>query len=598
MSVVTAIAPSLVRTDGPGCWRIRADGTPYPGLPAAIAAVRTSHPLRPDLQALAWALLPRLPGKPRTSGNLKEEGAFSRLNPLEDIILTDPWIAMNTENAVNVMWAETDKPGLDERLALMREWGVPVPAWKACGAVGGHVAFITKEPMVTGLPGQGKADRLRQRKLSLVDSYLTTAIDGDRHAGLRGMTKNPFSPRWDVVVGDLTPVTLDDILIPLQAMAKALGWKAPAKPYKGHRNKREPSPDGRNCALFDLTRWWAGDGCVKDGAAILVKAMQVNADFAEPLGYAEVASVAKSITKFMVNRYEGRGRHVPLAPEVVKARQAAAGRITATVRTSSRDELLLAALERLQAQGIAPGQREVAAEASVSLSTVKAVWAMLWDRIVNNSQNAPPLSGSSTTHAHKVPSEPFITPLSTASYSATANPDAPAEIYGPPLPPFHRLIGGDAGIHPRDMPPKARAAVAKWDRESWHREKSQAGPGAYQLDWNARQWRLLGERRAELDPLRETAANFAEQLLDGRAEVFQAVAANERLRRATLGWASRMKAEDRCRERTLAAMPAVSGPRLRTTLDGIDLAARALSTPSTEQTIADIRGRMRERMAA
>ena len=118
------------------------------------------------------------------------------------------------------------------------------------------------------------------------------------------------------------------------------------------------------------------------------------------------------------------------------------------------------------------------------------------------------------------------------------------------------------------------------------------------MDWNARQWRLLGERRAELEPFRQTAANFAERLLDGKAEVWQAVAANERLRLATLGWASRMKAEDRCRERTLAAMPAVQGPRLRTTLDGIDLAARALSTSSKEQTMADIRGRMRERTAA
>lgn len=379
---------------GPGIWRMRANGTPFPGLPAAIAAVRDAHPNRPDLQALAWALLPRLPGKPRTSANLKEEGASSRLNPLEDVVVSDPWLGVNTENAVNVLWVETDKPGLAERLALMREWGVPVQTWTACGSRGGHVAFNISEPVVTDIPGREDADKKRIRKLSLVRSYLNTAIDGDRSAGLRGMTKNPFSARWTVEVGDVTPRTLDEILQPLQAMAEALGWEAPKRRYRGDR-KREPSPEGRNCHLFDLTRWWAADEFVRDGAAILDKAVEINAGFAVPLGYGEVASVARSITRFMQTRYDGRGRHVPMSPKAVQECQAVAGRATVAVRTASRDAKLTDAVARLRQRGGPLGQADIAAEAGVSLWTVQRAWTVLWEVFVNTTPLAPPISDGS-----------------------------------------------------------------------------------------------------------------------------------------------------------------------------------------------------------
>ena len=140
-------APFLLLRTGPGCWDVRRDGTPYPGLPAALAAVRSAWPDRSDLQALAWKLLPRLPGKPRTSNNLKTERARSALNPLEDIILSDPWLAMNTDSAVNVLWAETDKPGLRERLAELTRGGMKVACATYSDNGGGHAAIILDTPV-------------------------------------------------------------------------------------------------------------------------------------------------------------------------------------------------------------------------------------------------------------------------------------------------------------------------------------------------------------------------------------------------------------------------------------------------------------------
>ena len=388
---------------------MRLDGSLYPGLPAAIAAVHCGHPDRPDLHALAWTLLPRLPGKPRTSANLKEEEACSRLNPLEDVILTDPWLGMNTENAVNAVWSESDKSGLSERVARYRAAGVPVK-WVVYGENDtGHIGIPLASPVVTGVR-PSEQDKAMLRKLSLTQSYYVTGILGDRAAGLRGMTKNAFSPRWTTVVyDDVQPATLDEILIPLQALAKAEGWVAPKRRYRGDR-KREPSPEGRNCALFDLVRWWAGDEAEKDGSAILAKAEEVNDSFANPLGHGEVASVARSITRFMTTRFDGRGQHKRIYHEELNKRQVSAGRATAAARAASRDGLIHAAVARIRARGEEPGQNAVAAEAGVSLRTVKRAWSEIF-RFVNKVPLAPPyLVVVLMMHLTLTPHHPFRSP--------------------------------------------------------------------------------------------------------------------------------------------------------------------------------------------
>ena len=408
---------------------MQAAGKPFPGLPASIAIVRVAHPDRADLQSLAWELCPRLPGKPRTSANLKEEGASSRLNPLEGVILSDPWVAMNTEDAVNILWSETDRAGLSERVAAYRAAGVPVK-WVVYGdGDTGHIGIPLAVPVVTGIR-PSEQDRAMLRKLSLTRSLMTTGINGDHSAGLRGMTKNPFHPRWTTVVYDAQAATLDEILIPLLAMAKAEGWKAPKRRYKAD-TKREPSPEGRNCALFDLVRWWAGDEVERDGAVVLDKAREVNDSFANPLAYGEVASVARSITRFMTTRFDRRGRYKSLTHEQLNERQVGAGQATAAARAASRDENLRAAVERIMARGEDPGQEQVAVEAGVSLRTVKRAWSEIF-RFVNKVPLAPPLSGSSAVEAD---GEAVTPPSQVPEAQVSASP---AVHHHPPVRPTRR----------------------------------------------------------------------------------------------------------------------------------------------------------------
>ena len=516
-------------------WRLQANGKPFSGLPAAISTVRMAYPDDIDLHRLAFALLPRLPGKPRTSANLKEDGAFSGLNPLEDAVLSDPWLGMNTEDAVNILWAETDGPDLRERLAAMRDFGIRIPSWTTCGTRGGHIGFIFKDPIVTGKPGRAEADRRMLKKLSLTHSLLITAINGDRAAGLRGMTKNPFHKSWHTEIGNLTPIDLDDLLTGLQAMAKAEGWAAQKRRYKGDR-EREPSPEGRNCALFDLTRWWTYDRVERDGSAILSKVMEINSSFDRPLSYGEVASVARSITKFMRTRFDARG-----AGENVQ-----------------RDNAVLDAFMRLRiSHGTAPSQVQVAACAGISVRSVRRSWAKVWAVFVNKW----PLSGSSVDAAADVPAKALTEP----EIEHENEPVGPQTV-----PPRTRLVANGPPEDMRFWSKQDRAVYSRHERKSWHKKAAQRGAGSYKLDFGARLHGLFYDRRRELDCFETTLERMTKRWnanpLDGLANM---VNADERLRMARLGWASRIKAEYRVYD-SIRVKPFNDKRRFRTTKDAVD----------------------------
>ena len=550
---------------------------------------------------------------------------------------------MNTDSAVNVLWAETDKPGLRERLAALTSGGVKV-AWATYSDNGGgHAAIIIETPIVSSIRTPGE-DRAMLRKLSLTHSYFVTAIDGDRHAGLRGMTKNPFSSRWPTDVGDLTPRSLNEILVPLQAMAKALGWKAPKRRFRRDRNEREPSPEGRNCALFDLTRWWAGDSCVRDGAAILHKAMQVNAGFAVPLGHGEVACVARSITRFMVNRYDGQGLHAPMTPEKVKVRQAAGRAAQAERQLAERDDRLLVAVAAIRARGEELGQIAVATEAGLSLRTVQAAWSGIWDRIVNNPQALPSPSGSSITHADEAASAiPAVAPQladdvldDAAWHPLDDEPAVPMPFLVRvrwPRTAVSRRLGevvrranlnlaaglaadfislaelpdnGHRNLKPVDWSPEAvarqrrRASKERCAKRIADHERAAQGGLRFYRDFVASRFRAL---------FQEKARAIADCALEPEEEINPLVLATaqdraqERIKLIRYAFSAKEKAEMRVSRRLddelqLRERWTLHPCRMRTTLDGIDIIARAIRPKEEEEAVAGGFERSRIRLAA
>ena len=590
--------PVLLSRTGSGCWRVRQDGTAFPGLPAALAAVRTAWPDRADLQALAWALLRRSPGLPLASDTVKSFVTASARMPMEDVVVSHGWLGLNTSEHANTVWLDIDGPTWRERLIHAVAASLPAPAWISESERGAHLGWILRTPV--GLTSTDLADdHRRARLLSVTLSYLRTALGADPCASHGGMTKNPFSSRWTTTVGPLDPVDLKDLLRPLEALAVAEGWKAPRW---ARRSTYNPSDSPRGTRLWDSLRFKAY-ATGEDSEAVLREwADELAQTLGSPAPEKQRAGMSGRVAHFMRTRWRYGRRTAPLSPAQLQARQAEAGRTVASARALSRDDALFAASARLQARGEVPSQEAIAAEANVSLRTVKRAWPKLWHRIVNKVPYAPPLSGSSSDPIPSaLPSLPSEAPPGSVASSATQEfgipvSVIPAALASPRLPrclsllvgqenpsSLLRLVGvGGGGADPRFLSRKDRAVLARYDRESWHREEARAGLRSYALALAYRRGRLYAERKAELGDLRTTVQNQGDFLCDGdpRANLATAAAATERLRLAVMGWASRLNAEDRAEARMKAALAEQDGkqsPRFRTTLDSMDLFLGVLS---------------------
>ena len=568
-------APVLLWRTGPGCWRVRRDGTAFPGLPAALAAVRSAWPDRPDLQALAWKMLPRLPGLPLASDTVKSCVTVSARMPMEDVVVSHGWLGLNTSEHANTVWLDIDGPDWRERLSHAVAASLPAPAWISESERGAHLGWILRTPV--GMTSTDlAADNRRARLLSVTLSYLRTALGADPCASHGGLTKNPFSPRWTTTVGPLDLVDLKDLLRPLEALAVAEGWEAPRWV---RRSTYDPADSPRGTRLWDSLRFKAY-ATGEDGEAVLREwADELAEALGSPASESQRAGMARRVARFMQAKWRYGGRVAPLSPTQVLARQAQAGRTVAQARASSRDDALFAAIARLQARGETPGQEAIATEANVGLRTVKRAWPKLWDMIVNKVPYAPPTSVSSATPTPEQPAIPPVQP--SAAPPALPQTQKPVPVVAGLSPPrlprcLARLIGqenpdslvrlvgvGDGSPDPRFLSRRDRAALARFDREMWHYSTAKLGSLSYGRACAAR-WRDLHcERQSQLADLQTNVDRLVDLAQTATQNDFAALArpdvaglaaAQERLRLARFGWASKLATEERIQARTRAAM--------------------------------------------
>ncbi|MFN3812400.1 MAG: replication initiation protein [Roseateles asaccharophilus] len=172
------------------------------------------------------------------------------------------------------------------------------------------------------------------------------------------MSKNPFSPEWEVRFYRKEPWTLGEFeewitlpaKIPTKAMKEGLG---------------------RNCTLFEDTRHWSYRQVLNfrlQGArqmffdAVLDRAREYNRNnFPVPLSDSEVKATAKSIAKWTWNKYTGQ----QVINAAFIARQSAQGKKSGeTRRAKSEDKALLAhmfwmfGLKQIQIAGILNAKKQ------------------------------------------------------------------------------------------------------------------------------------------------------------------------------------------------------------------------------------------------
>ena len=107
---------------------------------------------------------------------------------------------------------------------------------------------------------------------------------------------------------------------------------------------------GRNCALFDVLRYWAYDEA-KQGSysafALQRKAEILNTSFAESMKEKEVNTIVNSIDSFIQNKFN-KGFYMALSPEERKKVASANGKKSGEARSKEAETKILTALNIMQ----------------------------------------------------------------------------------------------------------------------------------------------------------------------------------------------------------------------------------------------------------
>lgn len=234
-----------------------------------------------------------------------------------------------------------------------------------------HAMWVIAEP-VTISPEGRPAPR---RYLKAIHHGITDTFGGDKgYSGL--LTKNPHHPHWDTYHSPtLAPYTLDQLATALdnRGTLPPRGWDRAAK------RDGELSGISRNVDLFDATREQAykrvrdyrshPEGISLYGQYVQYTAHQLNKTlgFATPLPTAEVNSIARSITKWVIRE---SGMWQGDAPAWI-AHQKKASQAAATKRSQARVDAVARARDAYLHSGMTMTNREIAAVVGMSVDWVK-----------------------------------------------------------------------------------------------------------------------------------------------------------------------------------------------------------------------------------
>ena len=248
----------------------------------------------------------------------------------------------------SVCWLLFDVDRADAALRW-EDTGLPAPTWVARNPANGHahLAYGLAVPVVTSDAGRAAPLRLAA---AIEAAYVATLGADVHYTGL--ITKNPLHPSWDVTWhcrGEHDLYALNEL-----AEYVTLG--------------RKPAPEtlgalGRNCALFDALRVWAykavrayfKPGGLADWQAAVHAHARAHNTFATPLPDAEVRAIARSVSKWVWQRF---------TPAEFRTKQGKRGRRKGeSVRVA-----LLPVVRQLRAEGLP--LRTIADEVGVSYQTV------------------------------------------------------------------------------------------------------------------------------------------------------------------------------------------------------------------------------------
>jgi hypothetical protein len=388
--------------------------------------IRLANRRAPHLAALAALIIPRLPGNPLYSATLKTAAPSSNTGPLS-IALTCPWISFNTPTYVNAIGIDCDHDDFD-RVRYLDQLHIG-PNFASVSPQTGrfHATWFLTTPVHRGENARAKPQRL----LAWVIALLTAALRGDP-AFANALTKNPwgvlgdsmlsrrFDPapadapllwqahdasgtwlRWHTIEGSLDLFELRDLAAVLEPEFGDAARQSPCTKFRGKCPRGDEAYVGRNEELFHTLRFWGMAHGVLDPALMLAEAEAINRSFASPLAGREVSSTARSVSRWMRDKYHHRRRRTR-APRKregrmrlasvdlpIKEKQRMAARFAARANRADTDRRLIAAYDDLARAGTTISQTAVAALAGLSERTVRSRWLPLTSGELRNDPTGP-----------------------------------------------------------------------------------------------------------------------------------------------------------------------------------------------------------------
>lgn len=359
-----------------------ADGRLKPRTAEAIAVASAQAP---HLADLAEAVIPTLPYQVLASADIKSRRVWSIVEPI-CYAVGRQYLGLSNDRFINAVIVDCDHADA-ERWHACR---LPPPTWIAVTPESGrhHLVWLLARPVYKG----PNAALEPMRYLARVVSAITYELGGDEgYAGV--LTKNPWHPRWHVILPGGQPVELGDLYRSICC--------APHRPRQRQHGEVRVGI-GRNIELFDRLRYWAyankrrfGDRR-SWGQAVAAQAAAINQSFASPLPANEVGWTVQSVATWVWARYQGGGAESHRGAMGLEAdlpiadKQAASGPWAAAKRRSATDDLIAAAVQSLRAAGQAVTQAAVAQASGKGIATVKRRWADVTAMLAEPVQVAAP----------------------------------------------------------------------------------------------------------------------------------------------------------------------------------------------------------------
>jgi len=264
------------------------------------------------------------------------------------------WVQYNSDDRFRVLSVDVDN---SHDSMMYQDFNLPKPTWIIQTTKGFQYHWALKQDIPLKTANSNKTIKLVKDILN----KLVALLNGDYNAiGLNRVFRNPVTNRSWFTGNEVELKEFYDLPTPKEDyFNKLLGRVEKQKNLFGATYGSEydfsqmKESTGRNCALFDVLRYWAYDEA-KQGTystfALQRKAEVLNSSFAESMKEKEVATIVNSIDSFIQNKFN-KGYYMSLSAEDRKKVASANGKKSGEKRKKEVNIKLETAYKIMESSG-------------------------------------------------------------------------------------------------------------------------------------------------------------------------------------------------------------------------------------------------------